>query len=293
MTYENYDNQGVYVSDKNGEHTFATVEEYIAYRNEQFDKLPIICDTCIYHLQENKKKFKCPLDRYSKSPGAIDMREGNCKQCSYYWKNPETLKDWKNWYKRGFLSRYHYYKNKIERKFCIGFYRSYRKFFIYGPSLKHPYFMIVHRTRNEYENECNIYNIGWISEEHSYYKKATLFEKFFYMQYHFPTEHINYEYAECTSDYYVHMFNNIKSNDSYFKCHTGELYQVRHIAKYKYYDILYNKKPEDEYELTLKGQIVEEDFNKHFRIPTHEELMELLKKRNEDKNKETSEEKTN
>ena len=60
--YENHTSDGVYVSDDLGEHHFATEEEYKEYRNKRWDALPIICDTCIYHLQEDKKKFKCPLD---------------------------------------------------------------------------------------------------------------------------------------------------------------------------------------------------------------------------------------
>lgn len=291
LTYENHNANGIYVSDENGEHTFASEEEYQAYKKEKYDKLPIICDNCIYHLQENKKKFKCPFDRNPESVEKYGQSEGHCKGCTYYWTNPETTRDWYKWYKQGFLSRYYYYKNKFERKFKLGFYLSYRKFFFYWPTRKYPYFEFVHRTRNEYENECNIWHIGWISKEKSYRKKkSTFFEKFYWSQYHFPTEHINYEYALCTDDFYVETFNNINSQDSYFKCHKDELYKVRPIRKYHYYDILYNKRDADEYELQLKGQITEEDFNKHFRIPEHEEVLKKLEERAEKRKQQTNKE---
>jgi hypothetical protein len=291
-TYESHSTGGVYVSDDLGEHHFDTEEEYKEYRNKRWDAVPIICNNCIYHLQENKKKFKCPLDRRRSEENMREFGqcEGNCKACSYYWKNPETTKDWYKWYKNGFLSRYWYYRRTVERKLRIGFYRSYRKFFFYWPSIKYPYFEFVHRTRNEFEDECNVYNIGWISKEHSYdKKKSRFFEKFYYTQYHFSNEHINYEYALCTSDYYVDTFNNVKSNDCHFKCHSGEIYQVRPVRKYKYYDILYNRRDEDEYELKLKGQLTEDEFNKHFRIPEHEELMTLLQERRDKREKENAE----
>jgi len=88
---------------------------------------------------------------------------------------------------------------------------------------------------------------------------------------------------------YANLFNNVKSNDCHFKCHSGEIYQVRPVRKYKYYDILYNRRDEDEYELKLKGQLTEDELNKHFRIPEHEELMTLLQERRDKREKEHAE----
>ena len=269
IVYENHGTDGsIYVSDENGEHNFLTEEEYEAYKSEKFEKLPTICDTCIYHLQKDKEKFKCQLGH-----------EGECKGCSYYWKNPENWEDWFKYYKNGFLSRYYYYRDQFNRKFKLGFYRSCRKFFFYWPSFKYPYFMFVKRVRNEYEDECNVYCIGFVSKENSYYNKATFFEKFYYPHYHFYSEHINYEYALCTNDYYVTTFNNIKTNDCMFKCHAGKTYRVRPVSKYKYYDILRPTNEEDEYEINMKGQIPENEFNKYFRLLKSGEYCEMLEKK--------------
>ena len=65
-----------------------------------------------------------------------------------------------------------------------------------------------------------------------------------------------------SNDCYINTFNNIESGDSYFICHKEGLYKVRHVAKYKYYDVLYNVRDEDEYNLRLKGQISEEEFKR-------------------------------
>jgi hypothetical protein len=291
VVYESHKDNEIYVNDEVGEHVFNSEKEYEEYKNKRFDNLPIICDNCIYHLQKNKKKFSCPLDKNRKNENSIEQCEGHCKGCSYYYKNPETLKDWFKWFKTKFMNYYFYYKRKIEYNFHIGYYCSFRKFFFYWPSFKYPYFEFVHRTRNEYENECYICHIGWISKEHSHFNKASLFEKFYWTEYHFLNEHINYEYALCINDFYVDTFNNIKSGDSHFKCHKGEIYKVRPIRKYKYYDILYNVKSEDEYELRLKGQITKDEFDKHFRIPNDEELITLFQERNTKKREQEKENK--
>ena len=165
---------------------------------------PNLCETCIYGCQPNKKKYRCSFD-------GPHGKDNPVKSCSRYWKNPINFKEWYKWYKFKILSRYYSFKDKINRKLKIGFYRTYRKIFWFCPSFKQPYFEFVKRIRNEYEDECFIYRLGWISKKNSYYKNSTLFEKFYITGYVFPNEHINYQHAECIDDCYITTFNNIES----------------------------------------------------------------------------------
>lgn len=252
--FEYHGPEGITVNNGTEELHFNSTEEYQDWKIKQASTVPILCNYCIYCLQKNKKKFKCPL--------GTEFTPLKVIQCSHYWKNPESLRDWIKWYKLQLIGRYWYYRRKIERKYRIGFYKTHRKRFIFWPTWKEPFFTFVKRLRNEYYDECRVRCFGWISKANSSCGQAGVFEEITTTA--IPGVHINYEYAKCTEDYFVTTINNFRTLDSYFKCRKGETYHVRHVAKYKYYDILYM---EDDM-CCIKGQIPEADFKKYFEINT-------------------------
>ena len=132
---------------------------------------------------------------------------------------------------------------------------------MYWPSFKHPFLTFVKRTRNEYEDECSVFQAGFIAG-------ANNSDGRFHFTRRFDAavlgEHINYEYADCIEDCFVGTVNNVRTQHIGFKCYAGRRYQVRHVEKYKYYDIIYENGAVDEYELRLIGQMPESEFGRHF-----------------------------
>ena len=261
-----YKKQPVTVCNADGEFHFNTYEEYKKWDIRQRLKKPILCDTCIYHCQKDEK---CPMNAEGKAIG-----------CTYYTWNPTNWKEWLKYYKWSITRQISNKLYALADKLRIGHAAYKRKFWIFMPSFKYPYFIAFKRIRNEYYNEGYVWKFGFLPNFKLTYNKRTLKERFYekYFTDNLPTgNHINYEDADCLEDCYVHSINSIKAHGMYFKCHKGQRYRVRKVDKYKYYDITYYT---DDVHIT--GQLSFDEFDKHFRYISLDEKLKEFETDNKD-----------
>lgn len=75
ITYTNFLNDGrVEHRDENGDHVFASKEEFENYKKEKYSKYPVLCETCECTCAKD-----CPMDRGNKN-GMFGKAIG----CTYY-----------------------------------------------------------------------------------------------------------------------------------------------------------------------------------------------------------------
>lgn len=259
----NYKKQPVTVCNADGEFHFESYEEYKKWEIRRRQNMPILCNTCIYHCQDEKK---CPISGENKAVG-----------CSYYTWNPTNLKKWSRYYWQTFRQKLFNKCYALAEKYKIGHAALKRKSWIFLPSIKYPFFTGFRRIRNEYYNEGYVWKFGFLPNDNREGSKNRFFEKYYTDNLPGGT-HINYEEAECLEDCYVQSVNNIKAHGGYFKCIKGQTYCARKIEKYKYYDICYQS---DDVHIT--GQLSFDEFDKHFRyISLNEKLDEYEKTHKED-----------